>query len=688
MKSFNKKYLIIVLLLLLPLFLFIFMPDTFSKYTNSYSRQVTLNISQPTYTVVFDANGGSGSMNNQPFTYKTSQVLTSNSFTNGVLVFLEWNTEPDGSGTSYYDGETVNNLTGVNGGIVTLYAQWGIKKAKIGNTYYDTLQEAVDDVPTTGVATTVVLLQNTSETITVDEGQNVVFDFRNNTLSNNGDTPVISNDGTVSISNGTISSSAALNGAINNNSKGTITISGGSVIVTGGKQALYNNKGTATITGTAHLESSATARSAVQNVSSGKLYIESGTIISTGTSAVNNAGTLLVGVKDGVVSTTTPLIQGVDMAITSTTTYKVYDGIFKGINDSFNDETKINEFETGYGLTPSTEVIDGYTYKVNTLGPAIKVTFNPRGGTVSPTFRNVIYGNELGPIPTPIRSGYSFNGWFDAQSGGNPIDEHFIVTATKTIYAQWTKTSQVCQMNGVDYDTLQEAITAAPANTSTTITMVKDVEEIINVASGKDIILDLNNHTLTNCGNKYVIENYGDLTIQNGSITSSADVGAVDNREGNLTIDNVSIIATGTRQAIYIYDGIVEIKGNSYLSSRTSGKPNGSTMERGTVQCLGPGTLIVTSGTIVGENQQAVSNEGTLIIGSKDGNIDATDPVLIGEVHGVKNAGTFKFYDGIIKGKTDSINGTVSELEDYSTLINSTEVISGSTYYTSYLQAQ
>ena len=262
------------------------------------------------------------------------------------------------------------------------------------------------------------------------------------------------------------------------------------------------------------------------------------------------------------------------------------------------------------------------------------------------------------------------------------------MTSEKTIYAHWTKSSQVALMNGRYYDTLREAIAAAPQNTSTTITMVKDVEEIINVASDKDIILDLNNHTLTNCGNKYVIENYGDLTIQNGSITSSADVGAVDNREGNLTIDNVNIIATGTRQALYIYDGIVEIKGNSYLSSRTSGTPNGSTMERGTVQCLGPGTIIITSGTIVGEIQQAVSNEGTLIIGTKDGNIDATNPVLIGEVYGLKTTGTFKYYDGIIKGKTDSINGTITEQEDNSTLIDSTEVISGSTYYTSYLQTQ
>ena len=245
-KDIQKKYL---LLILLPLILFIFVPMTFSKYSKSINQQIGLNISDPTYTVVFNANGGTGTMADQTFSYKTSQSLRANDFTNGDLVFLEWNTQANGSGESYYNQQTVDRLSGINGDTVTLYAQWGSKVAKIGNTYYDTLQEAVDDVPNTDVETIVILLQNTSETITVDEGQNIVFDFRNNTLSNKGNTAVITNDGTISISNGTILSSAASNGAINNNSKGTITISGGSVIVTGGRQALYNNKWIATNNG-------------------------------------------------------------------------------------------------------------------------------------------------------------------------------------------------------------------------------------------------------------------------------------------------------------------------------------------------------------------------------------------------------------------------------------------------------
>ena len=77
-----------------------------------------------TYNVVYNANGGSGSMSEQTFTYDEQQNLSANTFTNTDNVFLGWNTAADGSGTSYSDGQGVKNLTATNGATVTLYAQW------------------------------------------------------------------------------------------------------------------------------------------------------------------------------------------------------------------------------------------------------------------------------------------------------------------------------------------------------------------------------------------------------------------------------------------------------------------------------------------------------------------------------------------------------------------------------------
>ena len=77
-----------------------------------------------TYTVVYNANGGSGSMSDQSFTYDGQQNLSANTFTYPGKLFNGWNTAADGSGTSYSDGQSVPNLTATNGARVTLYAQW------------------------------------------------------------------------------------------------------------------------------------------------------------------------------------------------------------------------------------------------------------------------------------------------------------------------------------------------------------------------------------------------------------------------------------------------------------------------------------------------------------------------------------------------------------------------------------
>ena len=77
-----------------------------------------------TYSVKFDANGGTGTMSNQTMTYDVLANLSTNSFTKEAYVFKGWNTKADGTGTNYTNGESVKNLTTTNGGTITLYAQW------------------------------------------------------------------------------------------------------------------------------------------------------------------------------------------------------------------------------------------------------------------------------------------------------------------------------------------------------------------------------------------------------------------------------------------------------------------------------------------------------------------------------------------------------------------------------------
>ncbi len=310
--------------------------------------------------------------------------------------------------TSGYDtgGYSAGNTTYTFG--LTFTFEPFDKVAQVGTKYFQTLQAAIDKVPTDGTATTVTLLKNTSEAITISQGKNVVLNLMSNTLSNDGNTNVIQNNGTLSISNGTISSNAATNGAVNNNSTGTITISGGRIIMTGGRQALYNDHGRATITGSAYLSSSASARAAVQNTTGGTMNITGGTIVSTGLNALNNAGTLTIGTEGGGVSITSPEFRSSSASangITSSSNYGFYDGVVKSKANPFNDVSKITRMESGYGVVTSTETIDGQTYKVGYLGISRKITFNGNSGTVSESTRYVALGDEIGPLPTAIRSG-------------------------------------------------------------------------------------------------------------------------------------------------------------------------------------------------------------------------------------------------------------------------------------------
>ena len=265
--------------------------------------------------------------------------------------------------------------------------------ALIGNTSYNSLQEAIDDIPTNNTVTKIKLLKNVSEVLTVTKNKKIIFDFQNHTLCNNGVNVVIANDGDITILNGTITSSTS-QGAINNNSGAKLTISGGSVIATGTRQAIYNNGGTVEITGDAYLSAVSTERATVQNNSStSNLYITGGTIISTGFKAVQNAGVMNIGVKDSNVDLNSPYIQGKTFGVTSATNFNFYDGIIKGgiDNNAIENETKVIEKQPGYAIGHSTETIDNVTYKTAFLEPttAATITFYANGGTVSETTRIV-----------------------------------------------------------------------------------------------------------------------------------------------------------------------------------------------------------------------------------------------------------------------------------------------------------
>ena len=87
------------------------------------------------------------------------------------------------------------------------------------------------------------------------------------------------------------------------------------------------------------------------------------------------------------------------------------------------------------------------------------VTFDPNGGRVSPTSTAVTIGKKYGPLPTPNRYGYDFDGWYTEKIGGKDkkVTETDVVGTNPptTLYAHWTagKCLVVLNANGGKIDT-------------------------------------------------------------------------------------------------------------------------------------------------------------------------------------------------------------------------------------------
>lgn len=67
------------------------------------------------------------------------------------------------------------------------------------------------------------------------------------------------------------------------------------------------------------------------------------------------------------------------------------------------------------------------------------VTFNPNGGTVDPVSRSISFGEQYGVLPTPTRTGYSFEGWYTGNNSGEEVTSTttFFQTTPVTLYAKW-----------------------------------------------------------------------------------------------------------------------------------------------------------------------------------------------------------------------------------------------------------
>jgi uncharacterized repeat protein (TIGR02543 family) len=80
----------------------------------------------------------------------------------------------------------------------------------------------------------------------------------------------------------------------------------------------------------------------------------------------------------------------------------------------------------------------------------VMVKFNTDGGSLPILEKTVTYGNHYGTLPTPIKEGYTFGGWYPSVDDGNRITETTIVELQENhmIYARWNPIRVIIYFNG------------------------------------------------------------------------------------------------------------------------------------------------------------------------------------------------------------------------------------------------
>lgn len=148
-----------------------------------------------------------------------------------------------------------------------------------------------------------------------------------------------------------------------------------------------------------------------------------------------------------------------------------YTVLFNPNGGSVNQGSKIVTYDATYGTLPTASRI-GYDFTgwftapnrgtEITANSRVKITstqtlyagwepkrytvsFDPRGGSVSPQSKTVIYDASYGSLPTPSRPGCRFEGWYTSPSGGTRITSgsKVSITSNQTLYAHWSKTYTV-----------------------------------------------------------------------------------------------------------------------------------------------------------------------------------------------------------------------------------------------------
>lgn len=400
---------------------------------------VNVTVTAPTYTVSYNANGGSGAPSSQTKQYDKTLTLSSVKPTRAGYAFKGWATSPGSTSAQYQPSSSYSSNKDL-----TLYAVWERDKIESSITFS---------------TNNLTLEPGTSQTVSVRfKGDGIKYlgyepkDYDNSVCRLNW-SDIDWKNGTTSV---------------------TVTGKGvGTVLITVHFLDKYDNSFfsqsfTVTVKSTPYTvfydANGGTVLTAKETVTNGNVYgmlptpIRDGYIFEgwytsrdggsrvTADTVVNLTAdqtlyahwtnqpyTVSFDANDGDVRTS-------GMTVTNGSTYgslptPTRDGYtFEGWYTSRNGGSKVTADTT-------VNLISDQTLYAHWTNQPYTVNFDANGGDVHTSSMTVANGGTYGSLPTPIRDGYIFEGWYTSLDDGRLITSGTIVNLTdnQTLYAHWKK---------------------------------------------------------------------------------------------------------------------------------------------------------------------------------------------------------------------------------------------------------
>ena len=443
--------------------------------------------------------------------------------------------------------------------VPTAMAEGETAVAKVGNDKYETLQAAVNAATTEN--STVTLLKDVTEDITIPTGVTAMLDLSGKTLTNKAGkhTITVENGGKLNISD------SVGTGVVDNTSHG--------------KAAIYN-KGEVTLNGGTFERSAEKGTYSPYSDGGNSWY----TIANYGTMEINTGVTV-----ENAGGYSSMIRNGGD--VTADCNLTIEGGNFAGgINTVKNDSFGVLTINGGNFSNTAQYVIMNWNKAEITAG-----TFQILD-TASAVLFTSAYGADDNTVGKLTISGGEFKHASDTQemivdhydesnsgaaavTGGRfdadiskYIPSDYVQSADGTV-EKLGESNAVAKVGDTYYKTLADAVTAAD---NATVTLLKDVTANVTIPADKTITLNLNGMTLTNVDDHTILNN-GNLTIT-----------------GTGRVDNIS----HAKGALY-NKGTVVINGGTFDRSQENGMNKGESGQNSWYTIKNVGTMTINDGATV-----------------------------------------------------------------------------------------